>query len=193
MQLLDRQPAFEKRARVDAGRRVALEVDEVAFAVLRPGPEEVIEADLVERGRRRVGRDVSADAVRQPVGAHDHGHRVPAHEALDAALDLLAARERRLVGRTQGVDVGRHRRERQRHASRPGAMPQGGQQPLDAAAVTLLDDVVERFEPFPLFNRLDLGGVTRCDVFHGGPSLLSAKLRDYNPLIVTLDGKVFRS
>ena len=33
LELLDRQPAFEKGARVDAGRRVALEVDDVAVAV----------------------------------------------------------------------------------------------------------------------------------------------------------------
>ena len=37
VQLLDRQPAFEERARVDAGRGVPLEVDQVAVAVLAPG------------------------------------------------------------------------------------------------------------------------------------------------------------
>ena len=58
--------------------------------------EEVVEADFVERRRRGVGRDVPADAVRVAVGAHDHRHRVPADEALDAALDLPAAGERRL-------------------------------------------------------------------------------------------------
>ena len=36
VELLDRQPSFEKRARVDAGRRVALEIDDVAVAVLAP-------------------------------------------------------------------------------------------------------------------------------------------------------------
>jgi hypothetical protein len=43
-------------------------------------------------------------------------------------------------------------------------VPQGGQQPLDARAVPLLDDIVERLEPFTLFDGLDFGGVTRCDV-----------------------------
>ena len=53
--------------------------------------EEVIEADLVERRRRREGRDVAADAVRLAVGAHHHRHRIPADEALDPPLDFLAA------------------------------------------------------------------------------------------------------
>ena len=34
LQLLDREPAFEERAGVDAGRGVPLEVDDVAVAVL---------------------------------------------------------------------------------------------------------------------------------------------------------------
>ena len=44
--------------------------------------------------------------------------------------------------------------------------------PLHSPAITLLDDIVERFEPFPLFNCLDFGGVTRRDVFHGSPTLI---------------------
>ena len=107
------------------------------------------------------------------VRAHDHRHRVPADEALDPALDLLAAGKRRFLFGPHGVDVRRDGRERQRHARRAGAMPQRRKQSLDAAAIALLDDVVERLEPFPLFDRLDFRGVTRRDVFHGSPSLLS--------------------
>ena len=60
-----------------------------------------------------------------PVGAHDHRHRVPADQALDAALDLLAAGQRRLLFGTDRVDVGRDRRERQRDALHAGVVPQG--------------------------------------------------------------------
>ena len=97
LELLDRQPAFEKRPRVDAGRRVALEEDDVAVVALAPALEEVVEADFVQRGRRGERRDVAADAVAQLVGAHDHRQRVPAHEALDAALEGLIARKCRLL------------------------------------------------------------------------------------------------
>ena len=34
LELLDRQPAFEERARIDAGRGVSLEVHEVAVGIL---------------------------------------------------------------------------------------------------------------------------------------------------------------
>ena len=91
------QPAFEERARVDAGRRVALEVDDVAVVVVALALEEVVEPDFVERGGRGEGRDVAADAVFDLVGLDDHRQRVPAHQALDAALDLAAAGERRLL------------------------------------------------------------------------------------------------
>ena len=74
------------------GRGVPLEIDDVAAAVLALAAEEMIEPDLVQRGRRRIGGDVAADAVRRAVGAHHHRHRVPADEALDPALDFLAAR-----------------------------------------------------------------------------------------------------
>ena len=120
-----RQPAFEKRARVHARRGVALEIDDVGLAVLALAAEEVIEADFVERRRRGVGGDVSADPVRQAVGAHDHGHRVPADEALDAALDLLAPGQRRLVLGADGVDVGGDGRERQSEAGHAGVLSQG--------------------------------------------------------------------
>ena len=165
LELLDRQPAFEKGARVDARRRVPLEVDDVPFVVLL-ALEEVIESDFVKRRGGRVGGDVSADAVRQPIGANDHRHRVPADEALDAALDLLAAGERRLVFRPDRIDVGGDGRERQRDAGHAGVMAQAGEQALDAAAVPLLDDVVERLAPLALFDGFQLGSVLRHAVPH---------------------------
>ena len=113
LELLLVEAAFEERARVDAGRGVALEIDDVAFVAVVAAAEEVVEADFVQRRGRGERRDVAADAVFDAVGAHDHRHRVPAHEALDAALDLAAAGIRHLLVGVDGVDVGRVRRERQ--------------------------------------------------------------------------------
>ena len=93
------QTAFEKRARVDARRRVSLEVDDVAVVIVALALEEVVEPHFVERGGRGERRDVTADAVFELVGLDDHREGVPADEALDAALDLAAARERRLLCR----------------------------------------------------------------------------------------------
>jgi hypothetical protein len=55
----------------------------------------VVEADLVERRGGAIRRDVAADAVSELVRADHHRQRVPAHEALDAALDGLVAGEAR--------------------------------------------------------------------------------------------------
>ena len=127
--------------------------------------EEVVEADLVQRRGRGVGRDVAADAVGRAVGAHDHRHRVPADEALDAALDLVAAGERRLLLGTDRVDVGRDGGERQADARPCGAWCRSvASSRCTRSAIPLLDDVVERLEPLPLFDGLELGGVAsaRC-------------------------------
>ena len=62
LQVLFGQPAFEKGARVDAGRGVALEVDQVARLVAVAGVEEVVEADFEQRRQRGVGGNVAADA-----------------------------------------------------------------------------------------------------------------------------------
>jgi hypothetical protein len=43
---------------------------------------------------------------------------------------------------------------------------QGGEQALDAAPITLIDHVLERFEPFSRFERFELGAVTRRSIPH---------------------------
>jgi hypothetical protein len=166
VELLERDPALEVGAGVDARRGVPLEVDDVAVAVLALALEEVVEADLVQRRGRGVGRDVAADPLREPVGAHDHGHGVPADQALDAPLDLLAAGQRRLVLGADRVDVGGDGRERQRHAGHPGVVAQRGEQPPHAAGVPLLEDVIERLPPLALFDSLELGSVAWSKIFH---------------------------
>ena len=72
VELLVAEPALEEGARVDARRGVALVEDLVAAAVAVLAPEEVVEADLVERRRRRVRREMTADARELVVRAEDH-------------------------------------------------------------------------------------------------------------------------
>ena len=49
LDLMRADTPFDKRARVNPRRRVALEVDRVTFKFFRAPAEEVIEADFVER------------------------------------------------------------------------------------------------------------------------------------------------
>src|SRR5262245_49022605 len=71
---------------------MALKINLVAVeAALAAAAEEVVEADLVEVGGRGESGNVPADAGEIAIGASDHGQRVPADEALDAALQLALA------------------------------------------------------------------------------------------------------
>ena len=65
----------------------------------------MILADFIEGGGGGEGGNVAADIVLHAIGAHDHGQRVPADQALDAALDFLIAGERRLEAMRNGVGV----------------------------------------------------------------------------------------
>ncbi len=90
------EPAFDERAGVHAGAGVALEEDDVAGVRLGAAAEEVVEADLVERGGAGEGRDVAAD-VGVLVRLQHHRHRVPADDALDAPFEFAVAGERGLL------------------------------------------------------------------------------------------------
>ena len=117
LQMLFVQPAFEIGARIHAGRGVALKINLVAGKILRAPAEKMILRHFVKRRRRRERRDVPAD-VRGGIRLHHHRHRVPAHDALDAALDVAVAGIFRLLRRRDGVDV---RRRQAGGRSRRGA------------------------------------------------------------------------
>src|SRR5690606_7824374 len=93
-QVLFAQTPFEEGAGIHAGRGMALEVDLIARVVAVLAAEEVVEGHFVKRGSRGIRADMSAntaDAVGRLVGAHDHGHGVPADNALDPPFDLTVA------------------------------------------------------------------------------------------------------
>ena len=98
-QLVLAEAALEERARVEAGRAVALHEHEVAAVVLRRRVPEVVEADLVQRRRRLVARDVPAQLGGLLVGLQHRRHRVPADQRADAPLDRLVARVLAAPGR----------------------------------------------------------------------------------------------
>ena len=126
----------------------------------------MIEADLVERGRRRERRNVAADAGLVLVCAQHHRDRVPPNQALDAPFDFLAAGKRHfLVGR-QRVDVRRVGAERQPDAATAGVLAELLQQLARARGPVALQHVIERIEPLSGFNRLEIGDVACGDVFH---------------------------
>ena len=112
-QFLFGDAAFEVSAGVDSGSGVSLKIDNIAVAGFGGCVKKVIERHFVERGRGRKCGNMSADAFLNLVGADHHGHGIPAHQALDAALHFLAAGKWRLLPRRDRILVGSGRRERQ--------------------------------------------------------------------------------
>jgi hypothetical protein len=89
--LLVGEAAEHVGAGIHAGHRVALEVDQVAAGVVVDALPEVREAHVVEGGGGGERGDVAAD-VGVLVGAHDHGHRVPADVGVELDLHVRVAR-----------------------------------------------------------------------------------------------------
>ena len=151
------EAALEEGAGVDARGGVALEVDVVAGGAAVLAAEEVVEADLVQRGRAGVGGEVAADAVGGLVRLHHHHRRVPADVGADAPLDELVAGEPRLGLAGDRVDVrGRHGR-RKAHLRLAGAVEQRREQIAGAGLAVGVDDGVERVEPFLRLDRIGVG------------------------------------
>ena len=152
---------FEEGARVDAGRRVALEVDEVAAVAVVGGAPEMDEAGVVERRRRLEAGDVAAELGGFLVGAQHDRHRVPADVAADRLLELAVAGMRRLLLGADGVDVGGVGGERQLRALAPRGGDDGVEQLVDALEALESLDRIERVEPLA-----GLGGVAPQVVVH---------------------------
>jgi hypothetical protein len=109
---------------------------------------------------------VPADAVRLTIGADDHCQRVPAHQTLDAPLDVAIPRIRDLLVRRNRVDVRGGRLVRQAQTRQPRAAAQRLEQTNRAGLVALTNDVVERLQPLAGFDGLERGRVCGGDVLH---------------------------
>ncbi len=150
------EAALEEGAGVDAGGGVALEVDGVARHAVFLAAEEVVEADLVERGRGGEGREVTTDAVGDLVGPDDHGRRVPADEGPDATLDELVSGEEGLVlGRDRVDVVGPHVGVAELELTGVGV--DAAEQVAGAGLALAAGDRVERLEPLGRLLGVDVG------------------------------------
>ena len=159
--------AFQEGARVDARRGVALEIDEVAGLVAIAGVKEMMETDFQQRGERCVGGDVAADAGVVLVLAHDHGHGVPAGEAFDAALHGAVAGIRHLVLGTDGVHVWRIEMDGEAGARAARLLGEALQQECRAIRPLLVQYLIQRFDPFGGFARVQVDNTFGEFLVHG--------------------------
>ena len=157
VQLLLLDATLQEGACIDARRGVALEVDLVARARLAAALEEVVEAHLVERRGRGIRGDVPSDAFERQVGAHHHGHGVPADDAADALLHVEIARKRRLVLHGDGVHVVGGEHLVRDSVQRVGPAQQAVDQKANPLPALLPEHGVERLDPFPGLDRIAVG------------------------------------
>ena len=156
LELLLGQPALEEGARVDARRRVALDVDEVAAVLGGRRSPEVVEADLVKERGGLERRDVAAELGRLLVRAQDHRDRVPADERADATLHRGVTRERRLFVGVDRVDVGGRPDVLDGGALAARALDYSLDQIMGTLGAVLLHDGVEGLEPLLSLDCVDI-------------------------------------
>ena len=145
---------------------MALEIDEVAGLVLIArrvawvlGMKEVVEADFEQGGQRRICRDMAADARVLLVLAVDHGHRVPANEAFDAALHLAVAGVRYFIMFGDGIEVGSSDFAGGVDACFACSLPQDGHELCCLLGAFVDDDLIECLNPLcNFFGKVRRGG-----------------------------------
>ena len=162
--LLLAQAPFEKRARVDARRRVRLKIDQVAAVGTRllsggSGAKEMVEADLEQIRRRSVAGNMAAQLGISAVGSHHHRQRIPAHDRGQTLLDLEIAGKLRLVDEVDAIAVRRVEHRRQLHPAPARMIQQAAQEVGRALAAFGLDQGVERIEPFARLLRIGIPGI----------------------------------
>jgi hypothetical protein len=140
------EAALQERPGVDAGGGVALEEDLVAGPALL-APEEVVEADLEQLGRRRVGGHVAAHAQLGPVGPGHDGGRIPADDRQQPPLQLLVARVAGLRRGRDGVEVVAGGQRGQADVQGVGVGQDLAEQEARPARPLALDDVTEGVQP----------------------------------------------
>ena len=172
LQFFPGNAAFKKSSRIDAGRGVSLEINQVAIPGLGLRLQEVVKSDLVEgRGRGKSG-DVSADPALNLVGPHHHGQGVPAHQALDAALHLLAARKGRLLTGCNRVLVGSGCGKGKVYAGSASRVQRKLlQQASGPLGATLGQYVIQRIQPLPGFKNFHSVGRLRLSHVWFSPSM----------------------
>src|SRR5438128_3279150 len=143
---------LRKSARINAGRRMALDIDEIAAVRVARRMPEMAKADVVKRGGRLKARDMAAKLRGFLVRPQNNRHRVPADGGADHVLDVAIARWALFTFRRDSVAV--RRGQRLRHVSAIAAclIDQLFQQVVRACRPLKLEHRLERIKPFPRFN-----------------------------------------
>ena len=147
LQVLFRQAAFQEGAAVDSRRGVALEINQVAGLIAVARVEEMVEAHFQQRGQRGVSGNMAADAGIVLVLPHHHGHRIPANQALDAALHRAVAGIGDFLFGANRIDIRSIELDSHLGAIGARAFVELLQQKSGAIRTGLIDHLVQRLNP----------------------------------------------
>ena len=82
-----------------------LDIHQVTTPGMFRPPEEMIEADIVQSGRRCKAGDMAAEFSTPLAGAHNRGHRVPPDDGADTVFELGISRVFLTQLNRDGIDV----------------------------------------------------------------------------------------
>ena len=150
------EPSLEERAGVDAGGGVTLEEHLVAGFPVILAAEEVVEPDLIQRGRGCVCGDMPADAQARPVCPGYHDRRVPPDIGADAPFDVLVAGEPGLALGRDRVDVVGAAQAGHPDLLFARPLEQAEHEVAGPSATAGARDGVEGIDPFPRLVRVDV-------------------------------------
>ncbi len=154
--LLFADAALKEGAGVNAGGGVALEEHQVTAVLVGRCFEEVVKADVVQRGAGGESRDMAAQVRVLLVGTHDHCQCVPAHHRADAAFHEQVARHACFVGNRDGVAIRGSDGVGQRGAGAAGQFTQAGHQVMRAVFAFVVQYGLQCVEPFLRFKRINI-------------------------------------
>ena len=156
------QAAFQEGPGVDAGRAVALDIEQVTTVAFALGMPEMVETRTKHAGhgceRTDVPAQVAAVGRVKAVGAHHHGHGVPAHVGAQALFDGDVAGAAGFLLGLDGVHIPRVARKRHVDAVLAGVFQQLLDQKMGALSTFLVDDRGQRVHPLTGFLLIGVGG-----------------------------------
>ena len=156
MQLLLADAPLEVGTCVDPGCRMPLEEHQITLLVVVGRAEEMVVRDVDQRRAGCEAGDMTTELARQPVGLHDHGHRIPAYEGADPTFHRAIAGKRILLGQRDGVQVGGIGAVGEVGARPAGLVDQFFEQKMRPIGAFVFEYAVQGLQPFLSFLGIEI-------------------------------------
>lgn len=131
---------------------MALEINDITGIPEAFSSKKMIETDLEEVGAGGKRRNMAPYACMSAVGPDNHGHGIPANDALDPALDVAVAWKNGLGFHGDRIDIGGIGREGELNSFFLNLEMEPMQKPDYAFRTLVLIHVLQRVKPLPVFQ-----------------------------------------